>query len=186
VADALIILEQDVSPRNVKGTLAGIARLLQETGAIRNTRMVAEKVASAADRWLKVFDKVFPARVPNRCRCQIGGKTPQVDYNHLLDDLRAFYESFLTPVTDCEVNALFDFGNPRGRTAAILEDARVRRLAVGLRLADLAGHNTWVTCKECSTIGDPVIALEQPPSWHLVHLDASFNALCRARGRAHK
>lgn len=186
VADALVLLEQDFRPRSVKGTLAGIARLLQETGAIRNRRMAAEEVASAAVRWLKLFDKVFPGRIPNRCRCQIGGQTPQVDYNRLLDDLRAFYESFLTPVTDCEVNAFLDLGNPRGRTAVLLKDARVRRLAVGRRLADLRDHATWVTCKECSAIGDPVIALEQPPSWRLVHLDASFNDLCRARGRPHK
>src|SRR5258707_8839020 len=43
-ADALILLEQDFRPRNVKGMLAGIARL-QETGAIRNTRLAAEPVA---------------------------------------------------------------------------------------------------------------------------------------------
>jgi hypothetical protein len=186
VTDALILLEQDFRPRNVKGTLAGVAHLLRETGTISNTRSSAEEIGSLAIRWLKLFDKVFPARIGNLCRCQIGGRTPPIDYNHLLDDLRAFYESFLTPVTDCEVNVFLDFGNPSGRTAVLLEDDSVRKLSVGLRLADLARHDTWVTCKECSTIGDAIIGLEQPPSWCLVHLDASFNELCRARQRPHK
>jgi hypothetical protein len=186
VSDALIILEQDFSPRNVKGTLACVAHLLRETGAISNNRASAEEVASFAVRWLKLFDRVFPSRIANLCKCQIGGKTPQIDYNHLLDDVRTFYESFLTPVMDCEVNVFLEFANPRGRAPVLLEDAQVRQLTVGQRLADLTQHNTWVTCKECSTIGDAVIALEQPPSWHLVHLDASFNELCRAHGRPHK
>jgi hypothetical protein len=186
IKDALIILEQDFSPRNVKGTLAGIALFLQERGAITNTHTAAEEVASQAVRWFKLFDRVFPSRIANLCKCQIGGRTRKVDYNHLLDDLRDFYESFLTPVLDCEVNAFLDFANPRGRTATLLEDTRVRKLPVGDKLADLAEHGTWVTCEECSTIGDAIIAIEQPPSWCLVHLDNSFNELCQARERPHK
>jgi hypothetical protein len=186
VADALVILEQDFSPRNVKGTLAGVAQLLRENGAIGNTRTSAEEVASLGVRWLKQFDRVFPSRVNNLCKCQIGARTLQVDYNHLLDDVRAFYESFLTPVEDCEVNAFLEFDNPRGRVTALLDDLLIRKLSVGKKLAGLAENRTWVTCKECCTIGDSVIALEQPRSWHLVHLDASFNELCRVTGRAHK
>ncbi len=135
---------------------------------------------------MKQFDSVFAARVHNLCKCQIGGRTPQVDYNHLLDDLRDFYESFLTPVTDCEVNAFLQLDRRRGRARGLLEDAEVRKLQVGKRLAALAEENAWVTCKECSTIGDAVIALEQPPSWCLVHLDAAFVQLCRVRGRPNK
>jgi hypothetical protein len=186
VSDALIILEQDFSLRHVKGTLAGVAQFLRETDAIGNTRTSAEEVASQAVRWLKQFDKVFFSRINNLCKCQIGGKIPQVDYNHLLNDLHAFYESFLTPVTDCEVNAFLEVDNPRGRATALLDDPRVRRLSVGTKVADFTQHKTWVTCKECSTIGDFVIALEQPPSWYLVHLDGSFNELCRVSGRPHK
>ena len=69
---------------------------------------------------------------------------------------------------------------------AMLEDAKVSQLHVGKKLAALAAENTWVTCKECCTIGDAVIALEQPPSWCLVHLDNAFTEMCRAHGRPHK
>ena len=117
VATALVVLEQDFSPRSVKGTLAAIAQILRETGTIANKRMSVEEVGTQAIRWLKRFDKVFASRTPNVCKCQIGGRTPQVDYNHLLDDLRDFYESFLTPVTDCEVNGFLQFGHANGRRA---------------------------------------------------------------------
>ncbi|HVC94504.1 MAG TPA: hypothetical protein VND64_12475, partial [Pirellulales bacterium] len=184
VANALIILEQDFKPRNVKGTLAAISHLLRETEAITNARTSAEEVAAHAIRWLKRFDRVFPSRVANHCKCQIGEKTPNVDYNHLLEDLRDFYETFVTPVTDCEVNAFLGFGKAHSRAEALLKDDDVRKLSVGQRLAALAQHKKWITCKECSSIGDAIIAIEQPPSWSLVHLDKSFNALCQ--GRPHK
>jgi hypothetical protein len=185
-ADALVVLEQDFSPRNVKGSLASVSQILRETGSIDNKRLAAEEVASLAVRLLKQFDRVFPSRTSNLCQCQIGGKTPRPDYNQLLDDLFAFYETFRTPVTDCEVNAFLEFQNPRGRTQNLLDDGGVCKLHVGKNLAKLHEEETWITCKECSTIGDAIISLEQSPSWCLVHLDASFSELCRARGRVHK
>jgi hypothetical protein len=186
VSGALFLLEQDFSPRRVKGILAGVAQHLQETGAIWNTRAAAEEVATEAMHWLKQFDKVFPARLSNLCKCQIGGKTPRVAYNHLLDDLHAFHESFMTPVTDCEVNDFLRFDRPSGRARTLLNDGGVRSLAVGKNLMDLSRGNTWITCKECSAIGDAIIALEQPASCCLVHLDGSFNTLCSSRKRRHK
>jgi hypothetical protein len=186
VADALILLEQDFRPRHVKGVLAGMAQWLRETGAIRNKRAAVEEVASQAVRWLKLFDAVFPSRIANLCKCQIGGKELRVNYNHLLDELHTFYESFLTPVTDCEVNRFLDFGNRRGLTATLLQAVKVHKLPIARQLGDLVAEETWITCRECSTIGDTVIALEQPLSWCLVHLDGTFNELCAARGRPHK
>ncbi len=185
VSDALIILEQDFSPRNVKGTLAAVAQMLRETGALDNKRLAEEEVASLAIRWLKLFDKDLASRIANLCKCQIGGRTPAVDYNNLLDDLHSFHEEFRTPVLDCEVNAFLAFVDPSGRAASLLADPEVCELPVGQKLQQYAAKQTWVTCKECASIGDAIIALEQPPSWCLVHVDRSFNHLCRARDRAH-
>jgi hypothetical protein len=50
------------------------------------------------------------------------------------------------------------------------------------KLADDAVH---VTCKECATIGDAVIGLEQPNSWNLVHVDNAFNAICESLQKDH-
>jgi hypothetical protein len=185
VSDALIVLEQDFKPRNVKGVLASIAMFLRERGSLSNTRRAAEEVASSAIRMIEHFDDVFPKRIPNTCHCQVGGMTPDVDYNRLLEDIHKFRESFLTPVQDCEVNAFLQLDRSRGRVATLLGDKAVRALGVGKFLEEYRGKKKWVTCKECSRIGDVVIALEQPSSWCLVHTDRSFNELSRCLDREH-
>jgi hypothetical protein len=186
VAEALYLLEQEFRPRRLKGALAVLGKYLRDMGQFRNTRLAAEEVGHLALFWLRRFDEVFPTRIRNLCRCRIGSMTPEVNHNRLLDDLRAFRDAFLTPVTDCEVNAFLGFAAAEGRAAALLADERVAALPVGKKLRALHEANTWITCRECVTIGDAVIALEQPASCGLVHLDNAFNELCRARGRPHR
>jgi hypothetical protein len=186
VADAFYSLQHDFSQRRVKSMLAGVALMLQESGKISNADTAAEEVASRAVNLLKTFDKVFVSRVPNLCKCKIGGKPLELDYNNMLDELHAFREAFLTPVTDCEVNGFLEFSKPQGRTRKLLADANVRGLPVGQTLAELCDRNAHVECKACATIGDAVIAMEQPRSWCLLHLDKSFNDLCRQTSRKHK
>jgi hypothetical protein len=186
VSEALIRLEQEFSPRNIKGYLAVISKTLAQNGSISNTRAAAEEIAGAAVAWLRRFDKVFPSRIANTCKCQIGGRAPNIDYNNLLGELQRFYTEFRKPVTDCEVNAFLKLDNARSRVQQILADQKTRSLPVAIALEKYRQKKTWVTCKECSKIGDAIIALEQPASWHLVHLDNSFNELCRVLEREHK
>ncbi len=187
VGDALVLLEQDFKPRNVKGILASIAKFLRDRGSMKNTRQAAEEVASSAIRMIEHFDNVFPKRIPNTCRCQIGGMTPhKIAYNHLLVELHGFYESFLTPVQDCEVNDYLQLDRPRGRVAKLIEDEKVRTMDLGKRLREYRDSRKWSTCKECSKIGDAVIALEHPASWCLIHSDDSFNELSRCLDRDHR
>jgi hypothetical protein len=186
VSEALCLAEQDFRPRRIKGVLAVIEKYLREVGPLASGSAAAKEVGRLALRWLRCFDKVFPARIKNRCRCQIGSLTPQVTGIRLLEDLQAFRDAFLTPVTDCEVNAFLGFAAAEGRAAALLADKRVAALPVGKKLRALHDASTWVTCRECVTIGDVVIALEQPASCCLVHLDNAFNDLCRARGHPHR
>jgi hypothetical protein len=185
VSRALIILEQDFSGRSIKGYLACMASYLNQVGSMENVRRAAEEMGSLAVRWLMRFDEVFSSRINNLCKCKIGGDRLRVDYNTLLRDLQSFYESFRTPVTDCEVNTFLELGKPEGRSVSLLKDSAVSRSTVGENLANLAEKKRWVTCKECAKVGDLIIALEQPPSWCLVHLDGVFNALCRCRQRNH-
>lgn len=185
VRDALILLEQDFAPRSVKGTLACVARLLQENGAIDNKRTAVEEVATQALRWINQFDNVLGKQIPNRCHCQLGGRELNVDYNHILEDLHSFYESFKAPIMDCQVNAFLEFRQLKGRTALLLANESARSLKVGENLHIYAEKQTWVTCRECVRIADAVIAMEQPPSWHLVHIDSSFDVLCEAHRRPH-
>jgi hypothetical protein len=187
VSDALVFLEQDFKINNIKGVLAAISKILSQNGLMENNRAAAEEIASLAIASLRMFDKVFPSRIANLCRCQIGGLTPSVDYNDLLKDVRDFYEKFRIPVTDCEVNDFLKLRHPpKSRAKPILVDQGCKKLKVVQNLKEFSDRATHVTCTECSRIGDSIIALEQPMSWCLVHLDNSFNDLCRVLGRTHK
>lgn len=151
-----------------------------------NSRQAAEELASLAIRSIERFDEVFPSRVPNTCRCKIGGMTPgSINYNNLLDDLHRFSESFKTPVTDCEVNTFLGLSRHRGSTSKLLSDEGVMKLPLWKTLAKLRDENVWITCTECARIGDVIIALEQPRSWCLVHVDGSFNELSRCLEKDH-
>jgi hypothetical protein len=187
VDDALIFLEQDFGIRNVKGYLAALAIFLRDRGVIRNARRSAEEIASLAIRLVEQFDDVFGKRIPNTCGCQIGAMTlTDIDYNNVLSQLYRFHESFKTPVQDCEVNDFLGFDEKKGRTAKLLGNAQVAKLNIGQNLASLRRDSTWITCTQCTRIGDAIISLEQPSSWCLVHVDQSFNILTECLDRSHK
>jgi hypothetical protein len=181
----MVVLEQEFRPQDVKGVLAIIAETLRQRGSINDTRTAAEEIASDALVQLKLFDKVFAARISNMCKCQIGARKPKVDYNHLMSDLRTFYSEFRTPVTNCEVNDFLKLSGAHSRVRKILDDNHANKNKVVLALTDLKEKTKWITCKECKTIGDVIIALEQPPSWIMVHVDRSFHELCRVLHRQH-
>ena len=186
VEQAMYFVEQEFSQRRNKSDIAGIGSFVNQIGPLRNCRAAAEEFASLAMRWLKTFDFVFPARIRNGCRCQIGGKTPNVDYNHFLADLHRFYEFFQTPVVDCEIKAALGLQKPMGRAANLIKDPKAENLGVVAALEKQKRDDSDVTCVECARIGDAVIALEQPGAWTLIHIDKSFDDLCRVLDRDHK
>jgi hypothetical protein len=186
VSAALVRIEQDFHGRRIKASMAVLADYLATRGVDHRPRAAAEEIGRLAVRWLQRFDKVFASRIPNSCKCQIGGSALQVDFDHLLPDLRSFYESFREPVTDCEVNAFLRLGARRGRTGRLLASDDVLKLRVGEQLARYRDQGSWITCTECSKIGDAVIALELPKPYTLVSADASFLALCKSLGRSVK
>jgi hypothetical protein len=186
VEEAMYYLEQEFSQRQNKSDIAGIGSFVNEMGPLRNCRAASEEFASLAMRWLKTFDFVFPARIRNSCRCQIGGKTPNIDYNHFLADLHQFYEVFQTPVVDCEIKTALGLQKPMGRAASLINDPKAATLNVVTTLERQRRDKSEVTCVECARIGDAVIALEQPGAWMLIHTDKSFDDLCRVLGKDHK
>jgi hypothetical protein len=185
VADALFRLEQDFQIRKIKSCLAGIAILLQRSGSITNSKSAAEEIASLAVDWLRQFDEVFKSQIGNKCGCQIGGKKLEIDFNTLMADLNRFYVNFSIQVQNCDVNGFLQMNRPNGRAAKLLQDEKVCKLTVGEKLIKLQSEGKQISCKECSWIGDAVIALEQPSTVNLVHGDASFNELCRVQGNPH-
>jgi hypothetical protein len=102
VSNALYHLEQAFG-RGPKDALSMIQQHLLGCGSLSSATS-AEEIASLALRFLEKFDRVFPKSIENSCQCQIGGKSPAVDYNSILNDLYDFHESFLAPVQDCKIN----------------------------------------------------------------------------------
>ncbi|MHC4398608.1 MAG: hypothetical protein ACYTG0_02910 [Planctomycetota bacterium] len=185
LSTALYHLEQDFGARGVKATGHAIAALLQQQGKIEDTRTAAKELGRLAVGQLRKFDRRFQRRTPNSCGCKIGDKELKVDFNHLFEDLKEFMSSVDT-VRDCPINAFLGFRRD-GNADRLLDNPEVReKTKSGKRLAELNERGKWITCRECATIGDVVIVLDQPPSCCLVHIDEDFNILCDATNRQHK
>jgi hypothetical protein len=186
VRDALILLAQRYSIREIKVDMTAIALLLDQRTAMDNPHIAAEEVARLAINWLKTFDRVFRNRIPNTCGCQIGHKRPSIDYNTLLKDLSDFYEDFTEPVDDCPVNDLVGIGDPAGRGQALVAEKKTQKVDSVKNLAELLAAGARFVCDECRRIGDAVIALEQPADACLVHIDKAYTKFCPFLGREHK
>jgi hypothetical protein len=174
-------LNQAFSIRDVKTLNHAITVLLKEKTPISNCRDMAKELARLAIAELRKFDRAFRSKTQNACSCKIGGKPLVVDFNHLFDDLRAFMAS-VGVVNDCPVNAFL--ANKASRL--VENDLVTTKTKAGQNLAKLKAKKQWITCRECRTIGDAIIALEQPAGWCLVHIDAAFTILCDALHREHK
>lgn len=178
-AQALSYLSNDFSVRDVKVYLQVAGRLL-DMSVPKTTTAWADTIASEAVKILRRFDKKFPSRIRNKSRCQIGSRNPKIDYDTLIDDLNSYCRDFLTPVTDCEVNAWLDLANARSDASALIKVLMGAAITSVDQMADMKANETHVTCRECVKISDSVIALEQPESVTLVYSDNAFNALCPA------
>jgi hypothetical protein len=181
VANALYHLEQAFG-RGPKDALSMIQQHLLGCGSLSSSTS-AEEIASLALRLLEKFDRVFRASTENLCKCQIGNRSPVVDYDSILHDLRAFYEAFVAPVQDCQINK---FLRSRRKGELLTKNRALAELSAVKNLTDLQKRSKWITCTECRRIGDAVIALDQPASHCLVHIDQAFDKLCPALERDHK
>lgn len=182
VSEALIILEQDFSSRNVKADLAVISEHLTRLGVLQDQQSASEELGRTAVEWLRRFDKVFRSRITNKSNCKRGGRELDVDFNTLLSDLHRFYESFVDPVTDCEINRFLNLSNANSEASKLLNSVTDREVPSCKHLRKYQQSKKWITCKECERIGDSAISLELSRSWHLIYLDGAFNHLCAARG----
>jgi len=182
VASAQYYLEQDYG-RGAKTGLHTLARFLQENDKIENVKAFAKELAHLAVVTLRRFDRQFQ-RTNNSCACRIGGSELKVDFNRLFEDLRRFLDS-IDVVEDCPINSFLGL-NKSGRATRLLGQPDVQKTISGKHLAKLCDAGRHITCRECQTIGDAVIVLDQPPSWCLVHIDKDFCILCKAANREQK
>jgi hypothetical protein len=135
VRDALVLLSQGYSIREIKVDMTVIALLLDRARAMDNSQTAAEEIGRLAINWLKTFDRSFSNRIPNACGCRIGNKRPSIDYNTMLKDLNAFYEDFTEPVDDCPVNDFVGIGDPAGRGQALVAEKTHQKIDSARNLA---------------------------------------------------
>ena len=189
MSDALHRISQDFRPRRVKACMALIAHRLAQRGEFEetDTSLIAEEMGSDAVQLLEEFDDVFRSRIPNNCHCEIGGVALEVNYDDMFFGLYEFYQKLGEPIEDCRINDYVGITGQKTRVEVVLRDPLAKRTSACKNLAViLEGKDPWIDCRNCSKIGDLVIALEQPASWELLHIDDSFNALCACLGKNHK
>lgn len=183
VKQALHYIEQDFSSRSVKVTLSALAEYWVNFSNASSAAELAEEFAHASVLLLKRFDETLTAKINNGSECQVGARPLKVDFNTLMSDLRDFYSEFTEEVLDCGVNDFVDMQDRRSRATRILDDKRSIKCTSAKNLDSIRSSENPITCKNCSTIGDVVIALEQPSKSHLLHTDRSFIEYCRVLGK---
>jgi len=157
-----------------------IATCLDQKGAMENTRVMALEFIRNASFRLRRFDRVLKRRTRNRCGCEIGSRVLTINYNAPFDSLREFLAS-VDVVDNCPVNEFLGLGRASGRAPRLLEVDDVRNdTSSGANLKKFQDGKKWITCTQCKTIGDAVIALDQPQTHVLVHIDKDFKILCQA------
>ncbi len=181
---ALAEIEEDFAIRKVKLGIHVVRAILRESGSLGNQKAAAKEVVRLAVAKLKLFDRRFPGRINNACGCRIGAKDLVVDHNNVFVSLRQFMEA-TSNITDCAINEYLGFDSSRGRATMLLEHSGAAITKAGAHLAKYTQKNALIDCRRCSRIGDVVIAMEQPKSFELAHIDGAFNELCAATGRAH-
>ncbi len=183
INDAFVRLEQTFGSREMKMVAATLRRLLLSLQQVDGARAAAEEVGRIAVRLLRRFDRNLGSRIPNKSKCTRGQQELLVDFQTLLRDLREFYEEFCEDIEDCPVNEFLDFHNTYARTAKLVNDPAVANTAPGKNLVKHHSNCETINCTRCATIGDIIVALEQPRTYTLVTLDRSFAPLCEALDR---
>jgi hypothetical protein len=185
VKNALVVLSQRYSIRSIKIDVIALAHLIEREAAMTDPKTAAVEVARLGIDWLKVFDRVFKSRIENKSGCQIGDAKPVIDYNDMLEDLYSFYEGFGDSVDDCSVNDFVEIGVPTGKGRLLANEPKLQKIDSVKNLVKILDAGTRFVCDECRKIGDVIIALEQPDTHCLVHIDNAFNKFCPFLNRDH-
>ena len=178
--EALVRAEQSFKPREVKAYMAFLAEYLSSRDAV-TTDEISEEVARLAYHWLQRFDRLFPSHIPNKSHCERGGMPLNVrDFSTIVEDLHAFAEKFQNPVKGCKVNHFLRLSDTRSVANELLskiDDSKFSTKSINKILE----KQKEISYRECETIGDLVICLEQTKQFILVHVDGSFDHLCELR-----
>lgn len=155
----------------------------------QDTRGAALELAQLALDVIDKFDLTFKSRTQNSCGCQIGGVAVDADGNSLLADLSRFRHEFLREVEGCPINDYLQIAHKKGRAVRFAAcehlDKNKGTRALRAPLLEIITAQKEIRCVACGSIGDQVIAMEQPAAYTLVHTDNSFNVLCECTGRNH-
>ena len=182
--EAIVRAEQSFKPREVKAYAAFLADYLDRRNA-HSSEEISEEVARCAYHWLRRFDNIFKSNIPNKSHCERGGMPINVrDFSTIVEDLHLFAEKFQSPVMGCKVNHFLRLNDKRSIAHGLIDkidDSKYPTKAINKILE----KQKAISCRECETIGDLVICLEQTKQYVLIHVDGSFDHLCELRNMKH-
>jgi hypothetical protein len=193
ISQAITWYEQKFSTREVKITLDWAARYIQS--------VLDDPPSEPVERWgwivlemARTYDMLLgkvSERVVTGCsRGRVQFNSSDMTLHEILSD---FHERFGGTDHTCRLSEAV--GSPELQPAfAMIANCDVSAYPIrsqkGLaqlrdNVRELQGKDRVLTCNDCARIGDLLIALEQPPSWILYHVDDIFDALCAAFDRRH-
>lgn len=191
--DALAYHSQSFSPREVKVVLMWAAKF----GKSLPPTSSKEKVEWFGDEVLKfarAYDILFSKSVSAKSGCKLGELSLDSHCPTRAQALQDFHERFTSQDKACNLEGLFQFEKGCPRLKMVLKaskedvpDAKARRALTLLKkaLCKFIQGKLNLTCRNCSKIGDAIIAMEQPRTHTLYHTDHSFSALCPLLGKKH-
>jgi hypothetical protein len=142
----------------------------------------------------RLYDKLFDQYVtPPMTGCKRGEVKLDLDAPVVRKALADFYDRFMSAEHDCKLRSISlnpemlsmlrdvfkaDVARFSGKARSAFKKARLKH-------AKFVSATNSATCRTCSTVGDAMIAIEQPPWAALYHSDHVFDALCSLLSKPH-
>ncbi len=183
--EALVTFSQRYSIREVKVVTFWAAKFISALHEAP-TDEPTSKWGTTVLRLALTYDCLFGRFASVKTGCKRGEVRINQSAVTVREALQDFYERFEPEDHICRVGELLeaDEGFPLlrriVRTDRKAHPAESRRGfgTLQCRAKDMLAEGGLPDCSACWKVGDLLIALEQPPSWVLYHVDHLFDALC--------
>lgn len=203
IGDAFTLWSDRFSSRELKSVLQMISQLIDARGLSFSDPKDKEKglkaVSQIVERLVIKWNNTFKLVGQNSTRCQrallslkigkvLSNRENFRDFLTTFNDLKSCSKQckayqFLFADNAQNVKALVKHASTfSNRTSA--ENSGFIRIAKKLERILQKGQD--ISCKECGSLGDAIIALDGPPGMRLEHTDYSFDHLCNLIGYPHQ
>lgn len=200
VGDVIKVFGQSFSSREVKAVLNLVNEILLTEKIDSNKPSHKEKASHAIAHYIMRIEsrlrQKFKKTGIDSARCYRAKTVMNLNTDTFAEDIKKFVDSFddtKTCRSKCSIDKFF-LEKYRKEVEKYINQAPTMPKTSNRGFHPLVEQVTALCqqgsesfdCKECSKIGDAVIALDAPRTMRLEHTDLSFNALCDLVDQPHK